>query len=53
MEVLERGMLEGAPNKREDAQRTYVKLRRNIEKKEAEVRELKNFIDRATTNTIK
>jgi hypothetical protein len=30
MEVIEKGMLEGAPNKREESQRTYAKLRRNI-----------------------
>lgn len=33
MEVLERGMLEGPSSRREEAQRTYAKLRRNIEKK--------------------
>jgi hypothetical protein len=53
MEVLERGMLEGMPSKREDSQRAYAKLRRNIEKKEADVRELKMFIDKVAPSSFK
>jgi hypothetical protein len=46
MEVLEKSMLgEGSGSRREETQKTYARLRKSIERKELEVRELKAFLD--------